>query len=283
MQCMAESRRTEPLTYYHRNGPVGQLFNTYPELTHNYAVIGLGTGTMAAYGDRDHKVTYYEIDRHVREIARNPEYFTYLTDYAKRRGEEAEIVMGDARLQMEKANPPEKYGMVLVDAFSSDAIPVHLITREAVQILFDKTADNGIVAYHISNRWLDLAPVLYHITRELGLAALVQHDSGDRLEGDSEWYASTWVALARKPEHLARLQRQEWLASDARQLCLTLSAWPGPGVSSMATVIAGAGERPVWGLLEPPADDPEKKAMWDKVDVWTDDFSNVFSVFNLKD
>src|SRR5205085_1438076 len=108
MQCMAEEYRAEALTYYDRNGPVGQLFATYPELTHNYAVIGLGTGTMAAYGDADRKVTFYEIDRHVREIAKNPRYFTYLSDYAKRRGEEAEIVMGDARLQMEKANPPER-------------------------------------------------------------------------------------------------------------------------------------------------------------------------------
>jgi spermidine synthase len=274
MQCMNEDRRADPLTYYHRNGPVGQLFATYPELTHDYAVIGLGTGTMAAYGDRDHKVTYYEIDRHVREIARNPEYFTYLTDYAQRRGEDAEIVLGDARLQMEKAKLSEKYGIILVDAFSSDAIPVHLITREAVQILFDKTVENGIVAYHVSNRWLELTPVLDRICQDLGYAALVKHDGGDNWE----WNASTWVVLARKPEYIARLQRREWLDSVERQTCLALSAWPVPGLSALATVIAGANERPVW---DPPAPRNQREAeMWENVGVWTDDFSNILSVFN---
>jgi len=289
MQYLTEDRRAEPLTYYHHNGPVGQMFNTYPELTHNFAVIGLGTGTMAAYGDRDHKVTYYEIDRHVRDIARNPKYFTYLSDYATRRGEEAEIVMGDARLQFEKVNrlrfekpnPPEKYGIVIVDAFSSDAIPVHLITREAVQILFEGTAENGIVAYHISNRWLDLKPVLYHIAKDLGLAALVKHDGGDGLKDASEWYSSEWVVLARKPEYLEKLQRLDWLNSDARKACLELSAWPGSSVSALATAIAGANEKPVWEPLELP-EDPEKRATWEKVGIWTDDFSNIISVFDWR-
>jgi hypothetical protein len=282
MQCMAEDRRRDPLTYYHRNGPVGQLFATYPELTHNYAVIGLGTGTMAAYGDKDHKVTFYEIDRHVRAIASNPKYFTYLTDYTQVRGEEAEIVMGDARLQMEKANPHE-YGMILVDAFSSDAIPAHLITREAVEMLFEKTADNGIVAYHISNRWLDLAPVLYYICKDLGLAALIKHDGGDDLKGDSEWYASTWVALARKPEHLERLTRDEWLGpTSARQMCMVLGGcWPGPSLAALMTAIGAAGERPIWVPLAPPPDLEDNRA-WQSERAWTDDFSNILSVFDWK-
>jgi hypothetical protein len=280
MQCMAESRRRDPLTYYHRNGPVGQLFATYPELPLNYAVIGLGTGTMAAYGDADHKVTFYEIDRHVRGIASNPKYFTYLTDYEHVRGERAEIVMGDARLQMEKANPHE-YGMILVDAFSSDAIPAHLITREAVEMLFEKTADNGIVAYHISNRWLDLAPVLYYICENLGLTALIKHDGGDSLGGESEWYASTWVALARKPEDLERLTRSEWQGSIARQMSIALGAFPSPSVAGLMTIIGGVGEKPVWVPLAPPPE-PEEKKTWQKVGVWTDDFSNILSVFDWK-
>jgi hypothetical protein len=269
------------LTYYHRNGPIGQVFAANPELTHNYAVIGLGTGTMAAYGDAQHKVTYYEIDRHVRDIAKNPKYFTYLTDYANRRGEEAEIVMGDARLQMKKANPPEKYGIIVVDAFSSDAIPAHLITREAVEILFEKTVENGIVAYHISNRWLDLAPVLYYIARKLDLAVFIKQDGGDHMGNASEWYASTWVVLTRKPEYLDRLQRKEWLESAGRQVCLGLSAWPGPSLAALAAVVGGAGDWPNWKPLMPP-DDPEERATWNKVGVWTDDFSNILSVFDWK-
>jgi hypothetical protein len=280
MQCLDKDRRREPLTYYHRNGPVGQLFATYPELTHNYAVIGLGTGTMAAYGDENHKVTFYEIDKHVRAIASNPEYFTYLTDYENIRKEPPKIVMGDARLQMEKANPHE-YGIILVDAFSSDAIPAHLITREAVQMLFEKTADNGIVAYHISNRWLDLAPVLYYICQDLGLTALIKHDGGDGLGGESEWYASTWVALAREPEHLERLTRSQWQKSVAREMSIALGAWPGPSVAALMTVIGAVGERPIWVPLEPPPE-PEEKAVWQQVGVWTDDYSNILRVFDWK-
>src|SRR5262249_203004 len=239
----------------------------------------MGTGTMAAYGEKDHKVTYYEIDRHVREIARNPKYFTYLSDYEARRGEEVEVVMGDARLQMEKANPPEKYGMIFVDAFSSDAIPVHLITLEAVQVLFEKTAEDGIVAYHISNRWLELAPVLYHIAQKLGYTALIKHDGG----GEWDWYASTWVGLARKPEYLERLKRTDWLNSPAREACLALSAWPGPSISALAGAIAGAGEKPIWDPLVPPYNDgtPEaaaKIARWNRAGVWRDDFSDILSV-----
>jgi hypothetical protein len=236
---------------------------------------------MAAYGDRDHRVTYYEIDRHVREIAKNPKYFTYLTDYEQRRdGEPTEIVMGDARLQLEKAEDG-KYGIILVDAFSSDAIPVHLITLEAVQMILDKTSENGIVAYHISNRWLDLAPVLYRIAEEAGLAALIKHDNGDGLKGDSEWYASTWIALARKPEHLERLQRADWLSSPAREVCMGLSAWPGSNLAATAAMIVGTCEQPIWSPLAPPAD-PEEAAIWEKVGVWTDDFSNILSVFDWK-
>jgi hypothetical protein len=282
MQCLAEEHKGEPLTYYHHNGPVGQLFATYPELTHNFAVIGLGTGSMAAYGDKDHKVTFYEIDRHVRAIASNPKYFTYLTDYENRRGKEIKIVMGDARLQMEKAKDKD-YGIILVDAFSSDAIPAHLITQEAVEMLFTKTADHGIVAYHISNRWLDLAPVLYHICKKLGLTALIKHDGGDGLGNSSEWYASTWVALAREPEDVERLTRSEWhKETSARQMCMVLGGcWPGPSISGIMTIIGGVGERPIWGPLEPPPDEKDEPK-WADDRPWTDDFSNILQVFDWK-
>jgi hypothetical protein len=277
MQCMDDGRRGDPLTYYHHNGPVGQLFGTYPELTGNYAVIGLGTGTMSAYGGPENKVTFYEIDRNVKRIAENPEYFTFLTDYKERRGEPAQIVLGDARLQMEKAQLSDKYGVIIVDAFSSDAIPVHLITREAVRILFDRLADHGIVAYHISNRWLKLQPVLYNIVKAEKLAALIKEDSGD---GD-EWYSSTWVVLARDEKDIERLKRESWYTEpgkDARETMKVLAGFPSPSLSSTAAVLFGACERPVWEPLEPR--DEEQAALWEKVGVWTDDYSNILSVFD---
>lgn len=277
MQCWDEERRGDPLTYYHRSGPVGQIFGTYPELTHNYAVIGLGTGTMSAYGGPDNKVTFYEIDRNVKRIAENPDYFTFLTDYRERRGEPAQIVLGDARLQMEKAQLKEKYGVIIVDAFSSDAIPVHLITQEAVRILFDKVAEHGIVAYHISNRWLRLQPVLYNIVKAEKLAALIKEDSGV----GNEWYSSTWVVLARDEKDIERLKRESWYTEpgkDVREAMRVLAGFPSPEVSATAAAIFGVCERPIWEPLEPR--DAEQAAWWEKVGVWTDDYSNILGVFD---
>jgi spermidine synthase len=277
MQCMDnKGRQADPLTYYHRKGPVGHIFGTYPELTHNYAVIGLGTGTMSAYGGPENKVTFYEIDRNVKRIAENPDFFTFLTDYNKRRGEPAQIVLGDARLQMEKAQPDEKYGIIIVDAFSSDAIPVHLITQEAVRILFDKLAEHGIVAYHISNRWLKLQPVLYNIVKEEKLAALIREDSGD----GGEWYSSTWVVLARDEKDIERLKRESWYiqGKDARETMEVLAGFPSPSLSSTAAVLFGTCERPIWEPLAPR--DAEQEAWWENVGVWTDDYSNILSVFD---
>jgi len=277
MQCMDDGRRQDPLTYYHHNGPVGQLYGTYPDAFRNYAVVGLGTGTMAAYGDDKHKITFYEIDRHVRDIARNKDYFTFLSDYKERTGgEEAKIVMGDARLQMEKAQLDDKYTLIIVDAFSSDAIPVHLITLEGLNIFFDKLADNGIVAYHISNRWLELHPVLYNLAQRTGRAALIKHDSGD---GD-ECYASTWVVLARDEQYLERLKREDWYPSTGREVLKALSGFPNPSLAATAAMLYGVCERPIWQPLKPK--DEEEEADWQKVGVWTDDYSNILSVFDWK-
>lgn len=272
MQSMDPERRTEPLTYYHRNGPVGQLFRAFPELTHNYAVVGLGTGTMAAYGDADHRITFYEIDRHVRDIATNPKYFTYLTDYAERRGEPARIVLGDARLQLEKST--DKYGIIIVDAFSSDAIPVHLITLEALKMFFDRLTEHGIVAFHISNRWLNLAPVLDHLTKELGAAALIQTDSGD----GADWYASSWVAVARNKEDVLRLMPEDWLAWQGRNAVLAMSVSPTASLVGIGAASAAFRQWPNWQPLQPHTE--QEAQMYRKVGVWTDDYSNLLSVFD---
>jgi spermidine synthase len=262
LQCMDDpKRREEPLSYYHRTGPVGDLFAAYPEQTRNYAVIGLGTGTMAAYGGKDRKVTFYEIDRHARAIAQNPEYFTYLTDYKKRRGEDARIVMGDARLQLEKDQPDEKYGLIVVDAFSSDAIPVHLMTREALRVYFDKLTENGIIAFHISNRWLDLRPVLGNLATDMHVAAAVKSgESGDK--GDR--FGSTWVAVARKEEYLWPLTLPSWAYSFSM-----LSGVLGPSFSGQAALLGGTLSEWTWSEVEQRAD----------VGVWTDDFSNLVKVY----
>src|SRR5207244_8114742 len=119
-----------------------------------------------------HHLTFYDIDPDVRDIATDESYFTYLRDCRA----EWKIVLGDARLRLQEADD-KKYGIIVVDAFSSDAIPIHLITREALELYFRKLAADGVLAVHISNRHLDLAPVLGNLAQELGLASLREYDS----------------------------------------------------------------------------------------------------------
>lgn len=122
------------------------------------AVIGLGSGGMAAYARAGDRYTFYEIDPTVRDLATNPEYFTFIAD-ARARGARVDIRIGDGRIEIAKA-PDKSYGLIVLDAFSSDSIPVHLLTREALGLYLTKLRDDGVIAFHISNRYFDLRPVL---------------------------------------------------------------------------------------------------------------------------
>ena len=174
-QSLEPSRRAEPLSYYQRKGPIGQLF---AELDRRpgavrMAVIGLGTGTLAAYARPGDRVTFYEIDRLVRDVAFDPAYFTYAAD-ARDRGASLRLELGDARIRMEavrRDRPEERYDVILVDAFTSDAIPVHLLTREALRLYFDMLGPRGILALHISNRYLRLEPVVANLAEDARLRA----------------------------------------------------------------------------------------------------------------
>jgi spermidine synthase len=189
-QARSAQQRLEPLSYYHRKGPVGQVFDVFSgaRKKDRIAVVGLGAGSLAAYAGPGQELHFYEIDRTIKKIALNPEYFTYLTDCRA----DWKVILGDARLTVEKA-PPGYYDIIILDAFSSDAIPVHLITREAVNLYFSKLRPNGVLLLHISNRHLDLAPVLADLAYSTGLAARICDDDEDK---DIERYGSTWVLLA---------------------------------------------------------------------------------------
>lgn len=197
--------RTEPLTYYARSGPLGQFFTSalsdVPE--RRVAAVGLGAGTVACYGRPEETWIFYEIDPVMVRIANSPRLFTYLRDCAP----ETDIVLGDARLSL-AAVPDSTFDLILLDAFSSDAIPVHLLTREAVALYMRKLRRNGILLLHISNRYLDLRPVVVELARDGRLAgAIGDHDvtTQERLELK---HGSRWVALARSPLTLATLVRQ---------------------------------------------------------------------------
>jgi spermidine synthase len=198
-------RRREPLGYYHRRGPIGQVFTAFSGTaakTH-VGLVGLGIGSLASYGEAGQEMTFYEIDPRVRDIARS-ERFTYLHDCRAK----VEVVMGDARLRLARA-PDGQYGLLILDAFSSDAIPVHLLTREALNdVYLPKMTGDGVLAYHISNRYLDLQPVLGNLARDAGLACRVQVDEGDEFNGRSP---SVWVVMARTEADLGPLaQDPRW-------------------------------------------------------------------------
>jgi hypothetical protein len=193
------SRRL-PRTYYFPTGPIGQVFleNIRRNYTPPVAVIGLGTGSLAAYAGKGQEFTFFEIDPDVVAVARDPKYFTYLTECPGR----VQIELGDARLTVAR-EPARHYGVLVVDAFSSDAIPVHLLTTEALDIYLDKLADDGVIAFHITNRYLDLTRVLDGLARAKGLHGLVQADNLVTKEDVARWKSwSTWVILARTPEPL---------------------------------------------------------------------------------
>lgn len=193
-------RRCEPLTYFHPTGPLGSVFEAFNArpAAPNVAIVGLGTGTTVAYAKPGQAWTFYEINPAVPRIARDARLFTYLQACA---AAPVEIVMGDARLQLQHA-PPGHYGLIVLDAFSSDAIPVHLLTREAVELYLSKLAEGGLLAIHISNRHLDLAPVIGDIARDANLVALLSHENRIAVRGKN---SSRWVVVARRQSDIGTL------------------------------------------------------------------------------
>lgn len=205
--------RLRPLTYFHRTGPAGQVLSLFAELrgAGHVAVVGLGTGALACHGSAGHTFTFYEIDPLVERIARDASLFTYLRDCPPK----ITVVIGDARLSLAKA-ADDHYDLLVLDAFSSDVIPTHLLTREALQLYLKKTAADGILLAHISNRYMDLAPVFGRLAQSLNLVAYIQNDFDltpkESAEGKS---ASRWVMLAHREKDVAPfLVNQRWQRLD---------------------------------------------------------------------
>ncbi len=201
-------RRLEPITYYFRGGPLGQIFETVATSRplRRVAVVGLGTGTTACYGRTGERWTYYEIDPLVVRIARSPSLFSYIRDCPPT----IDIVLGDARLSLAQA-PDSEFDLIILDAFTSDAIPAHLLTREALALYRRKLRDGGAVAFHISNRYVDLRPVLTGLADDARIPGAVGDRDVTAEERLKLYYGSRWVVLANKPATLATLLRQpDW-------------------------------------------------------------------------
>ncbi len=196
LQCM-------PYGYYHSEGPIGSVFKDYDPVNANWQVgiIGLGAGTLASYAKPTQHWTFFELDPEVIDIAENSDYFTYLTQCI----DDYDIQKGDARLTLKNDN--HQYNLLVIDAFTSDSIPTHLLTREAIELYFSRLSDSGLLAFHISNRYLELKTVLANHAHRLGLSMLLQEyrpESTDILT-----YRSDWVVLSRRPEHLQPLKSSQ--------------------------------------------------------------------------
>lgn len=194
-QFYGDDMRTTPTSYYSRDSGVGLALDLCCGLrARRVGLIGLGAGTLAAYGRSGDVFRFYEINPLVEPIART--FFTYLHDSAAA----IQVVPGDARVSL-AGEPPQGYDVLVVDAFSGDAIPVHLLTREAFELYQRHLRPDGILAVHISNRYLDLAPVVEQQAQHAGLNAVLVVTEDDDDKGS---YGSSWVLVTANREFLSR-------------------------------------------------------------------------------
>ncbi len=204
-----QDRPTVPTGYYHPLGPVGEVFrrmgNARPAL--DVAAVGLGVGSIAAYARPADRFTFFEIDPAVVEITRDTSLFRFIADAEG----EIEIRVADGRLGLSAASPGS-FDLIVLDAFSSDAIPVHLLTREAFEMYLERLKPGGVLAVHLSNQYLDLPPVLGAIARDLGVSARVRIDDAPPpvpTERDL-MDASIWAVVARTPADLDNASSPGW-------------------------------------------------------------------------
>jgi SAM-dependent methyltransferase len=229
-QRTAAERHCEPMSYYHPEGPLGRIFaqveHKWPAA--NVGVIGLGIGGTTAYARAAQHWTFYEINPAVVSVAQSPEYFSYLSECA---AAPVDIVLGDARLKLHSA-PDRAYDVLVLDAFSSDAIPIHLITQQALDLYLTKLAPGGLLVFHISNRNLELSQVVADLAHSRQLSCLsMRYMTEPQVDGKDP---SHWIVLARDAADYGTLPNE-----------------------SYAKILTSSGER----------------------NVWTDDFSNIISVF----
>ena len=221
MQRIEETENPLPLSYYHPDGPVGDLFRQFGDQQNRIGVVGLGVGTIAAYGQANQQLDFYEIDPIVYQMASDENYFSYLSSARS----DVEVILGDARVQLDarrkrmsrltnvawRPNSNETqtknrlYGMMILDAFGSDSVPIHLLTEEAVELYLDSLDENGLLAIHISSKFMNFIPVGAALSQHFGLHSAVRTDAqltqADRQSGRS---ASRYMIFSRDKETIDR-------------------------------------------------------------------------------
>jgi hypothetical protein len=210
----------EPLSYFTRSGPIGQVFEVFQEqsaaeagkarLPRRVCITGLGVGALASYAQPGEEWTFYEIDPAMQRVAEDERYFTYLATCRKTRSD-YQIVLGDARLRLKEA-PDHGYGLMVLDAFSSDSVPTHLLTQEALALYQSKLAPGGMLAFNVSNRYLDLKPVLANLAAAADPPLICySRDDYDLTPEEQEAgkSKSQWLVLAPNDEAVGKLTGDE--------------------------------------------------------------------------
>ncbi len=212
-QALDPEERKTPIAYHHPIGPVGQVLRAIPH--ERVAVVGLGAGAMAAYGEDGKHFDFYEIDPLVEEMARD--YFTYLDDC----GKNCDVLIGDGRLLVSQ-KPDKHYDIIFLDAYNSDSVPTHLLTREALQMYLTKLTDDGIIVFHVSNRYLNVRGVVGALANDAGLAVKTQLHVPPRDLKKKYVMTSAYSVVARDEAHLKSLANDpRWKESPATKTVWT--------------------------------------------------------------
>jgi spermidine synthase len=192
--------RSLPQTYYVEKSGIGQVMSRMS--FQNVGLVGLGSGALSCYHRTGQSFTYFEIDPLMISIARNAKYFSYLSDCTP----EAKIVLGDARLQLQRLQTDPKFDLLVIDAFSSDSIPMHLMTAEAMSIYLGRLEADGVLMLHISNRFLDLEPVVARLTQHAGLhTTIYKYEPGKSWPLGTLPTASVWIAASRNASLIKKI------------------------------------------------------------------------------
>jgi spermidine synthase len=229
-----------PLSYYSREGPVGDIFSAalIKRWAKKIGVVGLGCGTMAWYGRKWQSYDFFEIDPLVVDIATNPDYFTYI----KNSKAEINLVTGDARIKLEQVKD-NTYDILVLDAYSSDAVPVHLLTVEAFKLYLRKLKPDGVLVLHLSNRFFKLGYIVARIFAELDIEGIERRDDPKDYSIKYDWY------------DMPRISKSYWVAGSKKNARLKLIGRFGN-----------------WKTLESQSD----------YSLWTDDYANLLQVYNWR-
>ncbi len=198
VQILRKNAPTSPAGYYSEFSPISAIFRNLSP--HHVAIIGLGTGGINCYAAPSDRFTFIEISSLVADVAKD--HFSFITDCPP-----PELIIGDGRLEMMKLNPG--LDLIVVDAFSSDAIPIHLITREAIQLYLSKLRDGGTLAIHISNRFFRLAPMLAQIGAEMDIPVWHGRSAKYIRSADAINWPSEWLVFTHDKSFIKKLQSPE--------------------------------------------------------------------------